>query len=143
MTTPELHPPRPKVTPTAQPFWDALAEHRIVIQRCGACAGWIHYPRSRCPHCGSDRLSFDEVANTGRIYAFTIARQATAPHFGDDVPQVIAIVEPDGAEARITTTVVTDDEGASLRAGTPVEAVFDDGDDGITLLRYRPAPPTD
>ncbi len=49
-----LAPPRPLVTPTAQPFWDALTEHCVVVQHCGSCGAWVHYPRVRCPRCGAD-----------------------------------------------------------------------------------------
>lgn len=133
-TTP-LEPPRPPITPTAQPFWTALAEHRVVLQRCGACSSWIHYPRVRCPKCGSGDLTFNGVSGTGVIYAFTIARQATAPHFERQVPQVIAIVQLD-VGIRLTTTLVVEDLDA-INVGDPVEPYFDDGKDGITLLRYR------
>lgn len=131
----DLTPPRPLVTPAARPFWDCLAEHRIVIQRCRSCERWVHYPRALCPWCGSLDLSFTDVSGRATIHTFTVARQATAPHFHDEVPQVIAIVELD-VGVRLTTTLVTDDPG-SLAIGQRVDPVFDDGDDGITLLRFR------
>lgn len=131
-----LAPPRPVPTPITEPFWQALTEHRVVIQRCGACTAWVHYPRIRCPHCGSADLAFAEVGPSGVIHTFTIARQPTAPHFVDEVPQVIAMVEL-GIGVRVTTTLV-DADLDSLHVGQRVEPVFDDGDDGITLLRYRP-----
>jgi uncharacterized OB-fold protein len=65
-----------------------------------------------------------------------VARQATAPPFEDDVPQLLAIVELD-VGVRVSTTLV-DAEPESVEIGDRVEPVFDHLDDGTTLLRFRP-----
>jgi uncharacterized OB-fold protein len=129
--------PRPVPTPTSQPFWDALRAERIVVQRCGACGGWVHYPRNRCSHCLSDDLAFHEVTGAGVVHTYTVSRQPTAPPFADEVPQIIAVVElTEGV--RVTTTLV-EVEPEAVRVGMAVTPVFDHGDDATTLLRYRPA----
>lgn len=130
--------PRPRPTPATRPFWDALAEERLRVPRCDDCGGWVFYPRVRCNHCLSDRLTWCDTSADGTLYTFTVARQPTAPPFADEVPQVLAVVETaDGI--RLTTTLV-DAEVASLRVGMAVTPVFEHGADGVTLLRYRPAP---
>ncbi len=129
--------PRPVPTPVTQPFWDALRDERVVVQRCDACGGWVHYPRRRCSHCLSDALAFHEVDPSATVYTFTVARQATAAPFADEVPQIIAIVEL-GVGVRFTTTLV-DVAPEDVRVGMAVVPFFDQGDDGTTLLRYRPA----
>ena len=136
MPAPSAPKPRPVPTPTSQPFWDALREERISMQRCDACQGWVHYPRTRCSHCLSDRLSWHDLADTGTVYTFSVSRQPTTPQFVDETPQVIAVVELDDGP-RVTTTVVGIDAD-DVRVGQPVRAVFDHGDDGITLLRFSP-----
>src|SRR5437870_5888647 len=85
--------PRPVPTPTSQPFWDALRDERIRMQRCASCNGWVHYPRTRCSHCLSDQLSWQDVEGTGAVYTFSVARQPTTAAFLDETPQVIAVVE--------------------------------------------------
>ena len=129
--------PRPVPTPVTQPFWDALRDERVVVQHCDACGGWVHYPRSRCSHCLSDQLSFREVDAAATVYTYTVARQATAPPFADEVPQIIAIVELLPG-VRFTTTLV-EVAPEDVRVGMAVSPVFDHGEDGTTLLRYRPA----
>ena len=127
--------PLPVPTPVSAPFWAALNEDRIELQRCGACDAWIHYPRTRCPNCGSDRLGWHAVAGTGAIYTFTVARQATAPPFADEVPQLLAVIELDEG-VRLSTTLV----GAApedVAVGATVTPVFDHVADGVSLLRYR------
>ena len=129
--------PRPLPTPVSQPFWDALRDEHIVVQRCLACDHWVHYPRSRCSHCLSDQLVFQPVDGAATVYTFTVARQATAAPFADEVPQIITIVELDEG-VRFTTNLV-DVAPEDVRVGMRVAPVFDHGDDGMTLLRYRPA----
>jgi uncharacterized OB-fold protein len=129
--------PRPVPTPTSRPFWDALRDERIVVQRCGACGGWVHYPRNRCSHCLSDALSFEPVSGDATVHTFTVARRPTAAPFADEVPQVISVVEL-AEGVRVTTTLV-DVAPEDVRVGMPVRPVFDHGADGVTLLRYRPA----
>ena len=128
--------PRPVPTPVSLPFWDALRDERVALQRCDECDRWVYYPRSRCPRCLSDRLTWTTVDGRGTVYTFTVAEQPTAPPFADEVPQVLAVVElTEGV--RVSTTLVDVDPGA-VEVGLPVDPVFDHGDDGITLLRFRP-----
>jgi uncharacterized protein len=129
--------PRPEPTPTTAPFWDALAGDRVVLQRCGRCQAWVHHPRSRCPVCLADALAWHEVAGTGVVHTFTVARYPTAPPFADQVPQLLAVVELDEG-VRMTTTLVDVDPEA-VRIGMAVAPVFDHGADGRTLLRFRPS----
>jgi uncharacterized protein len=129
--------PRPVPTPVSQPFWAALREERVQLQRCDECATWVYYPRSRCPHCLSDQLTWTEVDGRGTVYTFTVAVQPTAPPFADEVPQLLAIVEL-AEGVRVSTTLVGV-EPSAIAVGMAVEPVFDHGDDGSTLLRFRPA----
>lgn len=128
--------PRPRPTPVSQPFWDALRAERVDLQRCDDCGRWIYYPRSRCPACLSDRLTWTAVAGDGFVYTFTVAEQPTAPPFADEVPQLLAIVELTEGVRMSTTLVDVDPDAVTI--GMPVTPVFDHGDDGITLLRFRP-----
>jgi uncharacterized OB-fold protein len=127
-----------------QPFWDALREERVLLQRCGACDSWVYYPRARCPRCLSGDLTWHEVSGRGHLFSFTVTHQPTTFQFADEMPQLIAIVELDEG-VRLTSTLVGpvgsahdgEAQPGNLHIGTPVVPVFDHGDDGITLLRYR------
>ena len=134
---PVLPKPRPVPTPITQPFWDALREERVELQRCGACDMWVYYPRARCPRCLSGDLTWHEVSGRGHLFSYTITHQPTTYQFADEMPQLIAIVELDEGP-RLTTTLVGV-EHTELTIGTKVVPVFDHGDDGLTLLRFRPA----
>jgi uncharacterized OB-fold protein len=131
----EIVKPRPRPTPVTRPFWDALRAERVDLQRCDECGQWVHYPRVRCNRCLSPWLSWHTVSGPGTVYTFSVARQATAPVFVDEVPQILAIVVLDEG-VRVSTTLV-DVDPADVHIGQRVVPVFDHGDDGVTLLRYR------
>ncbi|MGY9074377.1 MAG: Zn-ribbon domain-containing OB-fold protein [Acidimicrobiales bacterium] len=126
----------PMPTPTSQPFWDALAEGRVDIQRCGQCESWVYYPRARCPQCLSDQLTWTTISGEGNVYTFTVARQPTTPAFSEVENPIIAVVELDEG-VRVTTSL----EGvapADVRVGMRVGPVFAPADDGMWLLRHQP-----
>jgi uncharacterized OB-fold protein len=131
-----LDKPRPRATPVTQPYWDALRDEHIRVQRCDDCHAWVHYPRVRCSNCLSARLSWHEVSGRGTVYSFSVARQPTAPPFADEVPQIVTVVELEEG-IRLSTTLV-DVAPDAVRVGLPVSPVFDHGADGVTLLRFRP-----
>lgn len=125
----------PQPTRITQPFWDAARKRALHIQRCDDCKRHVFYPRALCPHCGSAALTWVEASGRGTIYTFTVARKPTLPTF--TCPYVIAIVEL--AEGPHVTTNIVECDPDKVRVGDPVEAVFQDADDKITLVHFRPA----
>ena len=126
----------PEPTPTSQPFWDALSEGRVEIQRCDDCGAWVHYPRARCNSCLSDALTWTGVSGEGTVYTFTVARQPTTPAFAGVENPIIAVVELD--EGPRVTTSLEEVEPADVAIGMRVTPVFVPASDQITLLRHRP-----
>ena len=127
--------PLPQPTPTSQPFWDALGEGKVTLQRCDDCGAWVFYPRSHCSNCLSPSLTWTGVSGRGKIYAYTIAHRPTAPHFADASPQFIAVVELE--EGVRMNSVIVDAAPEDLEVGMTIEPVFHkDGD--ATLLYFRP-----
>lgn len=127
--------PLPQPTELTRPFWAAAREHRLLIQRCKACAEHCFYPRPLCPHCGEEALEWVEASGRGTLYSYTVARRPTSRAFTDRVPYVIAIVELEEGPHMTTNIVESDPE--SLRVGDPVEAVFEDVADEIALVYFR------
>lgn len=65
-----------------QAFHAALARGQFLIQRCGACAHAVFYPRLLCPHCGADHLDWIEPSGRGQVYSTTVVRRK--PEAGGD-----------------------------------------------------------
>jgi len=137
-TTPTVRRPRPKPTPVTQPFWDATAEGRFLVQRCRACQTAQFYPKISCTTCGSQDLAWEDASGKGTVYTFSIARRPTHPAFNEAGDYVVAIIEL--AEGpRVTSNVVGCDPEA-VEIGMPVEVTFEPvGEDGIALPLFRPA----
>jgi uncharacterized protein len=130
--------PMPVKTATSAPFWDALAQHRIVIQYSPSSQAYVFYPRVRAPGTLVDDLEWREISGMGTLYSYTVARRPVSPHFADAVPQLLAIVEWDEGP-RFSTEMVNIDPG-ELRVGMRVQPVFFDyPEDEVTLLRYEPS----
>mgnify|MGYP001483624852 FL=1 len=132
----DLVKPIPRPSSTTRPFWDGLNERKVQIQRCDACDSWVFYPRTRCPSCLGNQLVWHEVSGRGVLYTYTLARQPTAPHFADETPQQLAVIELDEG-VRMTSTLVNVDP-SDIVIGMRLRPYFDQVSDAITLLRYQP-----
>ncbi|TMS52112.1 Zn-ribbon domain-containing OB-fold protein [Mycobacterium sp. DBP42] len=134
--------PMPVKTPTSTPFWDALAEHRIVIQYSPSTQAFVFYPRVLAPRTLADDLEWREISGMGTLYSFTVARRPVGPHFADAVPQILGIVEWD--EGPRFSTEIIDVAPEELSVGMRLKPVFCDYPEafagaGVTMLRYTRA----
>jgi uncharacterized OB-fold protein len=127
--------PLPRRTPTSAPYFDALREGRLRLQRCPR-DGFFFYPRSRCPDCLGDDWSWEDVSGRGTVYSFTVDRVGLDPAQRSRIPLVIAIVELEEGP-RLTSNVVGCTP-AAVSVGLPVVATFEDlGSE--TLVHFQPA----
>lgn len=118
--------PTPGVSLDTRPWWDAAAEHRLVVQRCDACGTARHPPSPVCPTCAATGVRWDDVAPRGVVYTFTVVRQPFLPGTEDVVPYVVAAVELDDAPGvRLFTNVVGPD-ALDVAIGDAVDIVFED-----------------
>jgi len=130
--------PMPIPTPTAQPFWDALAEHKIRIQYSPSTQRYVFYPRVLAPGTLADDLEWREISGAATLYTYTVAYRPVAPHFAEEVPQLLAVVQWDEGP-RFSTEIVNAD-AADVEVGMRLAPVFCDYPDaGVTMLRYEPA----
>jgi uncharacterized OB-fold protein len=127
----------PIPTPTTRPFWDALSRHEIRIQYSPSAERYVFYPRVLAPGTLADDLEWREISGAGTLYTFTVSHRPVSPHFVDDVPQILAVVEWD--EGPRFSTEIVNARPDEVRVGMRVRPVFTDHPDaGITMLRYEP-----
>lgn len=118
-------------------FFDHLREHELVFQRCTGCSHAVFPLRTVCPHCFSESLDLERSAGRGAAHSFTTQHRASHPFFAADVPYTLVLVDLDEG-VRVFANLV-DCAPDDARIGMPVEAVFDDVEPELTLLRFRPA----
>ena len=71
--------PAPVPTPDSRPFWNALAENKLLLKHCRQCSTLFHYPRVVCPECLSSDLEWRQASGKATLYTYTISRRPTHP----------------------------------------------------------------
>lgn len=90
--------------PLSAPFWDAAAQHRLVIQRCRTCGRHQFFPRPFCIDCQSDDVDWIDARGTGTIYSMTTVRLEIDPAMPP--PYVVALVELDEGPRLLTNVAL-------------------------------------
>ncbi len=129
--------PLPKPTPDTKPYWDALREHELQIQRCGDCNEAYFYPRSLCPSCLSGNVEWFRASGRGRLHTFTIVH-AAGPKPVLPVPYVIAMIELDEGPRLMSNLVGVEPDSDQIACDMQVEIEYADVTDSCTLPRFRP-----
>jgi uncharacterized OB-fold protein len=135
----EIKKPLPQITPLNQPFWDGAKNGKLIMQRCKDCQSWVWCPRPVCGECGSDRLEWAELSGRGKIFAFTVIREVVGRAlrgFAPDIPYVTAWVDLDEGPRFCSNVVGCPIE--SVHIDMPVEVVFHDTGEGVTLPKFKP-----
>ena len=71
----------------------ALAERRLVVNRCGDCGYWIYPHRPLCPECWSWNVKPEEISGLGTVYLYTLLYQLRDPRSMIHEPVNVAAVE--------------------------------------------------
>ncbi|HXQ61889.1 MAG TPA: Zn-ribbon domain-containing OB-fold protein [Acidimicrobiales bacterium] len=131
--------PVPAVNAETVGWWEAAAEHRLVVQRCTACGTTRHPPGPLCPRCRSTASEWSDLPGTGSVFTYTVVRQAFIPSLADRIPYVVIAVDPDGADgARIVSNLI-DIDPSDVSIGMRVDVVWEDMGPELSLPRFRPA----
>jgi uncharacterized protein len=129
---------RPLPVPDARsaPFWEAAAEHVLVVARCSRCGAFSHPPDIVCPHCGSGdpAFVFTPLDGAGTVRSWTVMRQSFLPGF--NVPFVLVDVELQACRDLRLIGRLVDGADAALSVGTPVTLVFEDIAPGVSVPAF-------
>lgn len=86
----------PTRDPDSEPYWAALAEHRVVVQGCGRCGARFLPMMPGCARCGADEPETVAVSGEGTIYSHVTVSMPLGPGDDDRVPYSILTVDLDG-----------------------------------------------
>ncbi len=118
-------------------FWQACKRHELVMQKCQACGQLRFPPESICPHCLSDRCQWQRLSGKGKVYTFSIIRQAPRPEWKHAVPYVVGVIELDEGPRMISNVVGCPPE--EVQIGMSVEVTFQDATEEVSLPQFRVA----
>jgi uncharacterized OB-fold protein len=127
--------PKPQMTRDTVWWFEALREHRLLIQVCVGCGKLRHPPLPMCPACRS--LDWDTAAASGRgvVHSFVISHHPRIPGF--DYPLAIALVELVEGTRVLGNVVGCDPHEMSI--GMDVVLEFLDLDEKRTVPQFRPS----
>jgi uncharacterized OB-fold protein len=121
MTTPTRPVPHPDRD--SAPWWDALARHEFVLQRCTECRAWRFPPRAICNRCGSFGYEWEPASGHGTVTSWVVNHHAFSADFTP--PYAVVTVRLDEQD---DVLLIGSYQGSieRLRTGLPVRAVFED-----------------
>ncbi|MFD9071071.1 bifunctional MaoC family dehydratase N-terminal/OB-fold nucleic acid binding domain-containing protein [Streptomyces lasiicapitis] len=134
--------PRPVINRDNAGFWDGVAGHQLLIQRCGDCARprfpWL----PGCNACGSPEWEAVEASGEGTVYSYVVMHHPPFPAFAvsdhADAAGPYAVVLVELAEGvRVISQVVGVPPG-EVRIGMPVRLEFRRVDEELELPLFRP-----
>ncbi len=128
------HFPRP--TPETEVYWQGCRKHELLLQRCTRCSEFQFYPRIICTNCSSENLEWVKASGLGKILTFTVVRRAVSEAYAADVPYVVALIRLDEGPTMMSNVVQCTPE--SLEIGSPVQVVFEDWSEEISVPQFRP-----
>lgn len=131
--------PLPTPSPETQRFWDGCKKHELWIPYCRACESFYWYPRDFCPKCFSWDVEWRKASGRGKIHTFAIQYRAWHRGWANDVPYVNAMVDLEEGPRIYTNIVGVEPDPNNIRCDMPVEVIFDDVTDEITLPKFKPA----
>ena len=122
--------PSPIINSENKPFWDAAQNNQLTLKFCNGCKELHYYPRTICPHCGSEDTVWVESKGLGEIYSYTVMRR------GVEVPFAMAYVRLN--EGISLLTHLTNCDFDAIQIGQKVRVVFQETQDGVKTHLFEP-----
>lgn len=114
-------------------YWEGINRHELVFQRCKECGTWRHPPRPVCPKCRSFEKEWVPSTGKGTVYSWVTYQES--PHPGFKAPYSVVLLEMEEGVRLVSNMVDIKPEEISI--GMPVEVVFEDIAEGLTLPKFR------
>ncbi len=126
----------PIPTPETAHYWEGTREGELRLQRCRACDDFYFPPRPFCPVCLSDDIEVVAASGKAKLFSYVINHR---PHPAFDGPYSIAIVELDEGPHLMANIVNVAQTPEALILDMPLEVVFEQLTDEISLPQFQPA----
>ncbi|HIA15853.1 MAG TPA: hypothetical protein EYN72_03585 [Dehalococcoidia bacterium] len=133
MTT-QYQKPTPEINDENRAFWEGCRQGELRVQKCSNC-GHIRHLSPACPQCLKAEHEWVAASGRGTVYSWIVVHQRYNRAFEEDLPYNVTIVELDEGPRMVTSLV--DVENQDIKAGKPVEVVFDRVTEEITLPKFK------
>jgi uncharacterized OB-fold protein len=136
MSAPGTGIPLPRPTALSKPHWEGCREGVLRVQRCQDCGTFVFIPQPCCTSCLGEALEWVESSGRGTLYSYTVVHRPQQPSF--EVPYTVVIVELEEGWHMLSNLV--DCEIDDIEIGMPLEVVYREMSNEITLPLFRPRP---
>ncbi|MFJ6410416.1 bifunctional MaoC family dehydratase N-terminal/OB-fold nucleic acid binding domain-containing protein [Streptomyces hydrogenans] len=125
--------PRPVINRDNAGFWEGVAAHRLLIQRCTAC-GTLRFPwLPGCNDCGAGEWDTVEAGGEGTVHSYVVMHHPPFPAF--DPPYAVGLIELAEGVRMISNVVGVPYD--KVRIGMPVRLEFRRFDEELVLPVFR------
>lgn len=125
----------PTIVDVAKPYYEAMQQHKVLIQQCQSCKTNLPPAQVVCDECGSNTLDWLEAKGSGVIYSYVVFHRSFHPYYDDKVPYTVALVELD--EGPRVMGHIEAASGQQYKVGTSVIASFKTIDKEHELLYFK------
>ena len=129
--------PVPVPDDLTRPFWDAINNRRLEIQRCQDCKRYHQPPVGLCPICRSSNLAFEPVSGRGTIYTYTITHDARQPAFSEIQPYAVVVVELEEQPGLLLLSNMPGAHRDDIKIGQPVEVEYEELAPGRLIPQFH------
>jgi uncharacterized protein len=104
-----------------------------MVYKCLNC-GRSYWPAIHCSACDSPRMEWVKASGRGEVFSFTVIHQAP-PSWSADVPYNVSWIKL--TEGPVLISRIVEFPNQDIHIGMPVEVVFEEVTDEMTLIRFR------
>ncbi|MFJ5836342.1 bifunctional MaoC family dehydratase N-terminal/OB-fold nucleic acid binding domain-containing protein [Streptomyces shenzhenensis] len=112
--------PRPVVNRDNAGFWEGVARHRLLIQRCTGCGTLRHPWLPGCNECGGLDWDTVEASGEGTVHSYVVMHHPPFPAF--DPPYAVGLIELTEGVRMVSNVVGVPYD--KVRIGLPVRLEF-------------------
>ncbi len=123
----------------SKPYWDALNNDQLLVQRCGDCQSWQWGPEWICHRCLSFHMQWEAVDPSGEIFSWERSHHPVHTALKGRGPYIAILVTlPHAGDVRMLGNLLGDPM-QDVVIGAKVRGHFEhhDGDTPYTLLQWR------
>jgi uncharacterized OB-fold protein len=107
------------------PYWAALRQNRLLVQRCTHCRTWQFGPEWICHYCHAYELEWTETEPRGRIFSWERVWHPSHAALRQHGPYLAVLVTlPQAGNVRMVGNLLGDPV-QTVRIGTEVEGIFE------------------
>lgn len=131
----------PKIPPVpdelSKPFWDAVNDEKLVVQKCTKCATLHYPPRQVCDDCGNTSFTWHQTNGRGHIIEFVVIQDSHLPMREYDQPFNLALISLDEDPRINFYSNLPGVEPFKVPVGSPVEVMFEEVAPGQLIHEWR------